>query len=236
MVVAVAAGVVFLLTRHADAGPDPYAGTYPLLTPVPSPTGSPPPTWRPTGRPAGPLPVFHGTASRVSGRVTDRTAGVSYARFAAPFHRPKSLGVDTTGGELMDGGRTGGFGHYWYVAVYSGLLPAKFRPAATGPNALRAGAELYGQDWADELYDDSDKRTELAGQAMMIGGHHAWLSVFRMTHADGLKRVDPSQTEAVVTIDTGRTAPAVVSVTVPSNKNALLPDINTVVRSLRVVR
>jgi hypothetical protein len=104
LVVAAAAAVAFVLTRHADAGPDPFAG-------------------------------------------------VSYARFGPPWHRPKLLDRGTSGAELIDGGKNGGLGTYWYVAV-----------------------------------------------------------------------------------DTGRPVPAIVTVTVPDNKNRLLPDINTVVRSLHVIR
>jgi hypothetical protein len=234
LVVATAAAVTFLLTRHADAGPDPYAGTYPLLTPTP--TGSPALTWRPTGRPAGPLPVFRGVGSKVAGRITDRVAGVSYARFAPPWHPPKLINRDTSGAQLIDGNRKGRLGSYWYIAVYSGRLPAKFATAATGPYALRAAAELYGQNWAGELYADEGRRTELAGQSLTVDGRKAWLTAFRMTHTDGTPRVEKSQTEVVVTVDTGRPVPALVTVTVPSNKARLLPDINTVVRSLHVVR
>ncbi len=233
LVVAAVAAVVLVLTRHADAGPDPYAGTYPLVTPAP--TVSPGPTWRPSGRPAGRLPVFHGTGSRVAGRITDRAAGVSYAKFAPPWHAPKQLGHDTTAAQLIDGGRNAGYGHYWYIAVYSGPLPAKFSGAAPGPYALRAAAELYGRDWAGELYDEHDRRTELAGQSMTIDRHHAWLSAFRMTHLDGTPRVEKAQTEVVITVDTGHRVPTLVTITVPSNKAALLPDINTLVRSLHVV-
>jgi hypothetical protein len=235
LVIAATAAVAFMLTRHADAGPDPYAGGYPLVTPAPVPTGSPAPTWRPTGVPAGPLPVFRGTRSKVAGRITDRVAGVSYVRFAAPWRLPKVVDIGTSGGQILDGGRTGGLGHYWYVAVYSGPLAARFSAAAPRPQALRAGAELYGQHWATELYSDQGRRTELAGQPLTVQGHRAWLTAFRMTHTDATSRVEKSQTEVVVTVDTGRRTPAVVTVTVPGNKN-LLPDINLVVRSLRVIR
>ncbi len=234
LVVAATAAIVFVLGHHAGAGPDPYAGAYPAVTPTP--TAAPALTWHPTGRPAGPLPVFHGTGSRPAGRITDRTAGVSYVRFAPPWHRPKVSNRDTTGAELMDGNRTGKLGTYWYAAVYSGLLPAKFANAAPGAYALRAAAELYGRDWAHGLYDDSDRRTEIAGRSMAIDGHRAWLSAFRMTHLDGTPRVEKAQTEVVIAVATGRRLPALVTVTVPSNKPGLLPDINAVVRSLHVVR
>ncbi len=234
LIVAAAAAIVFVLTRHAGAGPDPYAGAYPMVTPTPS--ASPGLTWHPSGRAAGPLPVFHGIGSRAAGRITDRVAGISYVRFAPPWHRPKMMNRDTTGAQLIDGNRTGKLGTYWYIAVYSGPLPAKFATAAPGLYALRAGAELYGRDWADGLYEDSDRRTEIAGRSLRIDGHRAWVSAFRMTHTDSLPRVEKSQTEVVITVDTGRRTPALVTVTVPSNKPALLPDINTVVRSLHVVR
>ena len=70
---------------------------------------------------------------------------------------------------------------------------------------------------------------------MKVDGHAAWVTAFRMTHTDGLRRVEKAQTEVDVAVDTGRRLPAVVEITIPSNQNARLPDINALVRSLRVV-
>ena len=233
-----AAVIAFVLVHRAkgesNAGPDPYAGTYPLVSPAP--TRAPAVTWRPTGVAAGPLPVFRGSGSRVIGRITDRVAGVSYAKFAPPWHRPKLLSGGKTGAEEIDSKNASGLKNFWYVAVYSGPLSAELAPGATGPDALRAAAELHGQDWVKQHFLDEGRRAELAGRALTIDGHRAWLTAFRMTHTDGTPRAMKSQTEVVVAIDTGRRAPAIVTVTVPDNKNLLLPDINTVVRSLHVVR
>lgn len=237
VVVAVAA-VAFVAGRRADAGPDIYAGSYPLITPTPTPTATPTPapTWRPTGPPAGPLPVFKGTRSKVSGRITDRVAGLSYARFASPWRRPGILSNGHTSAQMIDGHGPGGEDDYWYMEVDCGPLAADLTHAATGPNALRAAAELYAQDWLEYLYDGGFQRSELAGQSLTVGGRRAWLTAFRATHTDGPSRAMKSQTEVIVAVDTGRRRPGMLSIAVPANKNRLLPDVNLVVRSLRVVR
>lgn len=238
LVVVAAAAVAFVVGRRADSGPDIYAGSYPLITPTPTPTTttSPVPTWRPTGPPAGPLPVFKGTRSKVAGRITDRAAGLSYARFGPPWRRPGILSSGHTTAQMMDGHGPGGENDYWYMEVDCGPLPAELAHAATGSNALRAAAELYAQQWIHNLYMDAFKRTELAGQSLTVDGHRAWLTGLRATHTDGPFQAMKSQTEVIVAVDTGRRRPAVVSIAVPANKYRLLPDINLVVRSLRVVR
>src|SRR5690349_19555344 len=107
-----AAAVAFVLTRHGRTGPDAFAGTYPLVTPAP--TGRPALTWRPAGPPAGPLPVFHGTASPVAGRSVNRTAGLSYARFGAPW-KPAPRQVDGTTGQQFGSRNDVGLERFWYA-------------------------------------------------------------------------------------------------------------------------
>ena len=47
---------------------------------------------------------------------------------------------------------------------------------------------------------------------------------------------DAEDKEVVLAVDTGRLRPAIIEVTVPDNQNSRLPDINQVIRSVRVVR
>jgi hypothetical protein len=226
-VVAVAATVIFVLGRHS-AEPDAFAGTYPATTP--KPTQSPSVTWQPTRPPAGPLPSFPGAGSTINGRITDRTAGVSYARFGPPWKRPKFLSGHTSAQEINSPKKD--YKNFWYVAVYCGPLDPKYdRP---GPQRLRAAAELVGQEFARELYSDGGDRKDLAGAPMTIDGHRAWVTAFRMTRPNS-DRVEKGQTEVVVAVDAGRPRPAIVEVTVPSNQPAKLRDINQIVRSIQVL-
>jgi hypothetical protein len=231
-ILAVAAAIVFLLNRHTETGSDAFTGAYPLVTAAP--TGVPALTWRPSAAPAGPLPVFPGTGTRVTGRITDRGSGVSYARFGPPWHQLTSRlsAVHSTGQEVDS--KVKDYKHFWYAAVYVGLLDPKLDVA--GPQRLRAAAELSGQAFVKELYGTDDSRKDLAGAPLTVDRHAGWVTAFRMTHTTDTDRVEKNQTEVLIALDTGRREPAVVEITIPGNQPRLLPDINQLVRSLHVVR
>jgi hypothetical protein len=230
VVLAAAAAIVLVLSRHTESGPDAFAGTYPLVTAAP--TGVPALTWRPTRAPAGPLPVFRGPGSRIVGRTVNRKAGLSHARLGPPWRTAAArAGGVSTGPEIN--AKIKDYAHFWYASINVAPLDPKF--AVRGAQRLRAAAELTGDAFVKELYSDDGSRTDLAGAAMSVGGHPAWVTAFRMTHTAAGKRVEKNQTEVVVAVDAGRPLPAVVQITIPGNQPQLLPDIDHVVRSLRVV-
>jgi hypothetical protein len=230
-VLAVAAAIVFVLSRHTEAGPDAFAGAYPLVTAAP--TGVPALTWRPTGTPAGPLPVFRGPGSRVTGRTVNQKVGLSYARFGPPWKTTAKTAGDPSSGQGIDG-KVKDYKHFWYASV--SIEPLGPKLSVPGTQRLRAAAELTGAAFIKNLYGYDGARKDLAGAAMTVDRHSAWVTAFRMTHTTDTDRVQNSQTEVVVAVDTGRTLPAIVEITIPGNQNHLLPDIGHVVRSLRVVR
>ena len=232
VVIAATAAVVFVLNRQISSGPDAFAGTYPLVKAAP--TGVPALTWRPTGRLAGPLPVFPGTGSPVIGRSVNRIAGLSYARLGPPWHALKRAPTAPMTGEEFSSRRNADYDHFWYASI--SVKPLDPKLDVRGPQRLRAATELTGQAFVRELYSDDGQRKDLAGAAMMVDHHSAWVTAFRMTHTNGAQRVEKNQTEVVVAVDTGREEPAIVQITIPGNQSGHLADINHLIRSLRVVR
>jgi hypothetical protein len=226
-----AAAIAFLMFHRPGASADPFAGAYPMVTPAPTPSAVP--TWQPAGPPAGPLPTFHGQTSAVSGRTVDRASGVSYARFARPWKRPGVFSGFHRAGQELNSKRNDPK-HFWYVAVYSGPLPAD--SDVPGPNRLRAGAELVGRQLVESLFPPNAVRKEVAGAPMTVDGRRAWVSAFRMFQPRGSNRVEKSRTVVFLAVDAGRPRPAIVQISVPDNQNRLLPDINLVIRSVRVLR
>lgn len=228
-----AAAIAFVILHRPQAGADPFAGAYPLVTP--SPTVSPAPTWQPAGPPAGPLPTFRGRPSPVSGRIRDRGSGISYVRFARPWRRPGALSGFHTAGQELDSRRSDA-GHFWYVSVYSGPLPTQFD--VPGPNRLRAGAELAGRDMVSFIFPDNAVRRQLAGAPMRVAGLPAWVSAFRIFQPPGSNHADKSRTVVVAAIQNrlASSGVSVIEMSVPSNQNRLLPDVNLVLRSVRVLR
>jgi hypothetical protein len=226
-VLAAAAAIVVFATRGGDGGPDPYAGAYPVVSAAPSPSETI--TWAPTVPPAGPLPRFPGRPSRVAGTIVDREAGLSYARPGAPWRLIKGFGSHTAGVEYTIEKPK----FRYYGTLGSNPMLAKFSPATVGPNRLRAAAELSAQQWS--LEQSADGLTPIAGQPLKVSGRQAWLAGYRASFTDSYDGVK-EQMHIVVAVDTGRRLPGMFDATVAQPKYILLPDINTLVRSLRVIR
>jgi hypothetical protein len=210
---------------RAPAGPDPFAGAYPVVGA--SATAKPAYTWQPAGPPAGPLKRFAGHATRVVGTVVDRRSGLAYAKLAPPWMPTPGLshsaGIEWTVRKPR---------FHWWAGAYSDLLDSDLVPAARGPGGLRAAAELAAAKWA-KTYEGTLIPT--AGQPLRVSGRHAWLAGYRVRTPDAFDHI-PERALVVVVVSSGRRVPALFEVSVAKPKYLLLPDLNTLVGSLRVVR
>jgi len=226
--VVIAAAVIVVVTKRdgSSSGPDPYAGSYPLVGA--SGAASAVITWQPTGPPAGPLKRFTGRPSQVIGKIIDRKAGLSYAKLGPPWRPLKGLTAHTSGTE-WDVKKPK---FHWWAGAYAGLLRDDFVPAAKGPNGLRAAAELTAAKWAKTYYGSP---ITTAGQPLKVSGRSAWLAAYRVRTPDSFDHI-PERALVVVVVNSGRNVPAVVEVSIAKPKYQLLPDINTLVSSLRVIR
>jgi hypothetical protein len=222
VVIAAAAVAVVVLRGRSPSGPDPYAGSYPLV----GASASPGLTWQPSGPPAGPLKRFSGHRSRIVGKVVDRRVGLAYARLAPPW-KP----VTAVGGVGIEWTVQKPAFHFW-AGAYSDPLDPDLLAVARGPNGLRAAAELDARKWAKE---HNGTLSPIAGQPLKVSGRNAWLAGYRVRTPDSHDRI-PERALVVVVVDTGRSVPAAFEVSVARPKYLLLPDINTLVGSLRVIR
>lgn len=225
--VALAAAVVVVVMKRdrSPSGPDPYAGSYPLIAATAMPTGQI--TWQPSGPPAGPLKRFSGHPSRVVGKVMDTRSGLAYAKLGPPWTPAK--GLTHSAGMEWDIRKPK---FHWWAGAYSDLLSDDFVPAAKGPNGLRAAAELDAAQWADTY---EGKPIQTAGQPLKISGRSAWLAGYRVPTPGSYDHI-PERALVVVVVNSGRNVPAVFEVSIAKPKYQLLPDINTLVGSLRVIR
>jgi hypothetical protein len=226
VMVAAATVVMIMMRDDPPAGPDPYAGSYPVVdaTSLPSPGI----TWQPSAPPAGPLKRFGGRSAAVTGTIVDRQAKLSYARLGPPWKPISGFGTHSGGMEwTVEKPKFA-----WWAGAYSDTLDEDFVTAAKGPNGLRAAAELDARKWA-ETYNGT--LIPIAGQPLKVSGRNAWLVGYRVKTP-----LSPSNVKeralVVVVIDAGLTVPSVFEVSVAQPKYRMLPDLNTLVRSLRVVR
>jgi hypothetical protein len=220
VVIAAAMVVVVAKRDRSPSGPDPYAGSYPVIAASALPSATI--TWQPTGPPAGPLKRFKGRPSRVIGKI-----GLSYAKLAPPWKQ--APGVTHSAGIEWDVDKPK---FRWWAGAYSDLIREDFVPAAKGPNGLRAAAELDAAKWA-KTYDG--KMIPLAGQPLKVSGRSAWLAGYRVRTRDPVDNIS-ERALVVVVVNSGRPVPAVFEVSIAQPKYLILPDINTLVGSLRVIR
>jgi hypothetical protein len=173
------------------------------------------------------LKRFKGRASRVVGTIVDRESGLSYAKLAAPWRATKA--VTHNAGIEWDVKKPK---FHWWAGAYSDLISDDYVAATKGPNGLRAGAELYAGKWAD-TYDG--KLIPIAGQPLKVRGRSAWLTGYRVRTPEAWDHI-PERALVVVVVNSGRNVPAVFEVSIAKPKYRLLPDINALVSSLRVIR
>lgn len=229
VVIAAAAAAAVLTRDRAPSGPDPYAGAYPVIDPSSLP--SPGITWQASGPPAGPLRRFGGRGSAVAGTIVDRQARLAFARLGRPW---KQLVTPTTHSAGMEW-TVQKPKFTWWTGAYTDTLDEDFIAAAKGPNGLRAAAELTARKWT-QTHSISGGSTPIAGQPLRVSRRNAWLAAYRVNTVGSPSGVR-ERALVVVVVDTGQIAPSVFEVSVAQPKyRLLLPDINTLVRSLRVVR
>jgi hypothetical protein len=228
VVIAAAVVAVVALRDRSPSGPDPFAGSYPVVGASSLPSAGI--TWQPTGRAAGPLKRFSGRASPVIGKIVDQKTGLAYAKLGAPWKPLTGIGPHTGGMEWN--ANSGKPNFHWWAGFYSGPLDEDFVPAAKGPNGLRAAAELTAVKWA-KTYDGTTR--PIAGQAMKVSGRNAWLAGYRVLTPNSHDKI-PERAVVFVVVNAGRAVPSVFEVTAAKPKYQILPDFNTLISSLRVIR
>ena len=225
VVIAAAVAVVIAKGDRSPAGPDAYAGSYPVIAASAVPSAAI--TWQPAGPPAGPLKRFRGRPSQVIGKIVDRSAGLSYAKLAPPWKQ--APGGTHSAGIEWDVQKPK---FHWWAGAYSDLISDDFASAAKGQNGLRAAAELDAAKWA-KTYEG--KMIPLAGQPLKVSGRSAWLAGYRVRTPGSFDHI-PQRALVVVIVNSGRRLPAVFEISIAQPKYQILPDVNTLVSSLQVIR
>src|SRR5262249_31139533 len=103
-----------------------------------------------------------------------------------------------------------------------------------GPDSLREVTEAQSRDLQVRTYPAGSRREEVAGTSLSVDGHKAWLTGFRLSFSDPRFSVNDG-TVVVVAVDNGNDQPRVLFTSIPGTREELRPDINTVVKSLRVL-
>jgi len=182
------------------------------------------------------LPKFKGVHTKAIGRVTDARAGLSYARFNRPWALPQKkspmteLGFNTSQFAVTE--KAGAAPKYW-ARLMSTQLAGAAKAAYDGPGTERAAATEVVKMYEERMFNFRNKKRVLASQPLTVDGHKGWLVSDYVTYRrPGTKAT--GDVVALALVNTGKAAPGVLFVTVPNTSKKLWPDINFVVRSLRV--
>lgn len=182
------------------------------------------------------LPRFKGVHTKAAGRISDPRAGLSYARLAQPWAPAtqgspmNEIGFSTSQFAVTE--KAGGEPKHW-ARLMSAQLSGAAKNSYTGPGSEREAATELGRVYEERMFGFQHKKRILASQPLDIGGHKGWLvSDYLRYHRPGLKAT--GDVVAVAVVDTGKQTPGVLFMSVPNTSRTLWPDINFVVRSLRV--
>jgi hypothetical protein len=229
-----AAGGAYALKRGGDGQASnasaPSRSSRAPSTPAPTqPTGN-------QGLPRKQLPRFAGVHTKAMGRVSDPRAGLSYAHLTKPWTvAPKTSPMNEIGfsaSQFAVTEKAGGQPKHW-ARLMSAQLSGAAKQSYQGPGTEEDAATELIQIYEARMFSFRHHERHLASQPLTIGGHKGWLVGDYVTYRrPGLKAT--GDMVAVAVVDTGKPSPGVLFMSVPNTSRKLWPDINFVMRSLRV--
>jgi len=175
-----------------------------------------------------PLPTYKGTPSPVLGVVADRAAGITLPRLGGPWRLDQDPqakhGFATR--QYAPAGTAGGA----EALLLSGRLPESLASRYTAPDRLDPVVSAVAYQVRKSQFPEVTKAAKVARQRLSRHGLTGLIAAYRMT--------SPGETVTLVVavVNTGADLPSVVAMAVPASAKELLPDINTVFRSIRPIR
>lgn len=227
----IAAGGAYFLSsgggsdKSADAGTG-HHKTAPAKSKSKSKAGQPA-----DAQPEKPLSQFKGDHTKPVGHIADAHAGLSYPKLGKPWQ------MQTQKGAMAELGFSAGQYAVSEPKRWGRLLSAQLgganKDAYTGPGSERAAATQVADSYEKRMYGYKHKKKVLASQSLTVDGHKGWLVGYYLTYRQrGVKTTGELFTVAVV--DTGRKEPGVLLMSVPNTAKKLWPDVNYVMRSIKV--
>ncbi|MFG3440814.1 hypothetical protein ACGF0J_26465 [Nonomuraea sp. NPDC047897] len=203
------------------AGEDPKAAA---ASPPATPKTSGTPTRRAGSIPS--LPRYRGKAAPVVGVVQDQQARVTVPRLGGTWQLDQRPTVQGTYGFATRQYVQTGPGVY--AQVMTGPLPERMAAFHTSDTDLEPAIKAVVVNARKKFFPPDNKVRKIAQQPLKVGTASGQLIAYSLTSA--------TQRATIVTaaVNTGNDVPAIVYMSVPSTARQLLPDVNTVVRQLKV--
>lgn len=180
------------------------------------------------------LPVFKGTPSPVTGVITDTAGRITLPKLGGPWQADTDPArIKTTYGftsrQYVPAGTTAE-GKREFAVVMSGRLAQSLAAKYTTPDNL--GPVINAVMYRARLtqFPKDNKITKIAQQRLARNGLTGLTAAYKVT-AGG-----ETTTVVIAAVNTGADLPTIVYMAVPELTDNLLPDINTVFRSIKPIR
>ncbi|MGW5265418.1 hypothetical protein ACWEQG_30980 [Microbispora sp. NPDC004025] len=179
------------------------------------------------------LPVYKGTASPVNGVVTDTAARITLPRLGGPWQAdadPAQIKATYgfTSRQYVPAGMTTK-GKREFALVMSGRLAQSLAVKYTTPDNLGPVVSAVMFRARQTQFPKDNKVTKVAQQRLARNGLTGLTAAYKVT-ADGA-----TTTVVIAAVNTGADLPTIVYMAVPQLKDDLLPDVNTVFRSIKPI-
>ncbi|GAA3177631.1 hypothetical protein GCM10010486_51720 [Nonomuraea roseoviolacea subsp. carminata] len=191
------------------------------------PSGTTPPKNTKQSTSIGRLPRYPGKAAPVLGAVTDANAGISVPRLGGTWQLDQRATVHGTYGfntrqYVKTGPET-------YAQILTGPLPEAMASSFTSDKDLEPVIKAVVVDARRDFFPKGNTVRKIAQQPIKVGDSTGRLIAYSLT--------SPTEKATIVTIavNSGKNVPAIVYMSVPATGKQLLPDVNTVVRQLKVL-
>ncbi|MBO3749127.1 hypothetical protein J5X84_23875 [Streptosporangiaceae bacterium NEAU-GS5] len=230
----VAVALIIVLVWAFTAGPLSSSDSPSNSSPTTSASGKPGTTksTAPQAQTVPGLPTFQGTPSPVSGRLVDKTGGISVARLGGQWQMDsRTAYIQQTYGystrQYVSAGMTTR-GKPEFAQIMTGPLPQALASRYTTPERLAPVLGAVVTQARNTLFAKGNKVTKVAQQKIARAGLPGLIAAFKI-------EADKEETTVVVAAVTpkGAQLPTIVYMQVPALKDNLLPDINTVFKSIR---
>lgn len=177
------------------------------------------------------LPKFPGTASPVVGVLADPSAGISVSRLGGRWllDQRGTLIKSTYGFSTRQFVKVGAdaAGNPISAQVMTGPLAATLTKYYTSPDDLEPVIKAVVVNARKKLFPEGNTVKKTAQQTLKVGGLPGRLIAYEVTAGDA------KTTVVVAAVSTGGDAPSIVYMSVPGISKNLLPDVNTVFKSIK---
>jgi hypothetical protein len=229
----IAAAGVYFIKGNGDAHS--ASGTSVPTQATRTPAQSAPPSGNQPARNRA-LPRFKGVHTKAAGRINDQRSGLSYPKLVQPWapaeKKSPMTEIGFSASQFAVTEKAGGQPKYW-GRLMSAQLGGVAKDAYTGPGGERDAVNQVAQMYEERMYGFKHTKKLIASQPLDLDGHKGWLVGYNVRyHRPGLKAT--TDVVAVALVDTGKKAPGVLFMSVPNTDRKLWPDVNFVMRSLKV--